>query len=339
MTEFAIAIVLGAAFACGVVLVSTRVPRVSAPTLSRRVAPYLRDIADPRGLTPLAPAPIDWRSRRDRLIGALGGAARIERRLRQAGWTLDAAVFRARQLTWVVIGVAVGALVVVGLVLVGRAVPAAVVLPAVTGLSAAALYDFRLTSAARRRRARVEDELPTLLEFLSLCLAAGEGLRDALHRVGEIGSGELTVEVRRAVLDSGTGSNLSDALVDLGRRLDVPPLSRALEHLVAAIDRGAPLAGVLQAQAADAREDAKRSLIEQAGKKEIAMLFPRNVRNRYYRCLTNNAPRVGVASSEAQSAPASYDPPTRPSRALWQRSPQRPPALSDRQARISRLPV
>ena len=43
---------------------------------------------------------------------------------------------------------------------------------------------------------------------------------------------------------------------------------------VAAIDRGAPLAQVLQAQAADAREDAKRVLIEKAGRKEIYMLLP-----------------------------------------------------------------
>jgi len=160
------------------------------------------------------------------------------------------------------------------LALAGRLTAGAAVLPPVAASAAAALVDLRLTSAARRRRARVEEELPTILEFLSLCLAAGEGLRDALQRVGEIGSGELTVEIRRAVLDSGTGSNLSDALLDLGRRLDVPALSRAIEHLVAAIDRGAPLAGVLQDQAGDAREDAKRSLIEQAGKKEIAMLFP-----------------------------------------------------------------
>ena len=173
-----------------------------------------------------------------------------------------------------VVGALAGGVVLVVLALAARLTPGAALLPPVAALSAAALLDLRLTSAARRRRARVEEELPTLLEFLSLCLAAGEGLRDALRRVGEIGSGELTVEIRRAVLDSGTGSNLSDALLDLGRRLDVPALSRALEHLIAAIDRGAPLAGVLQAQAGDAREDAKRSLIEQAGKKEIAMLFP-----------------------------------------------------------------
>ncbi|WP_413353622.1 type II secretion system F family protein [Microbacterium sp. 1P06AB] len=274
LTQVALAIVLGGAFASGLVLVATRIPRLAAPTLSRRIAPYLRDIADPRGLTPLAPVPGDWRARRDRLMASVGGAARLEHRLRQAGWTQDAAGFRARQLTWVVVGALLGGVVVVILTVSGRLTPGAAVLPPVLALSAAALVDFRLTAAARRRRTRVEEELPTLLEFLSLCLAAGEGLRDALHRVGEIGSGELTVEIRRAVLDSGTGSNLSDALLDLGRRLDVPALSRAIEHLVAAIDRGAPLAGVLQAQAGDAREDAKRSLIEQAGKKEIAMLFP-----------------------------------------------------------------
>ena len=82
LTELALAIVLGGAFAAGVVLVSTRIPRLAAPTLARRIAPYLRDIADPRGLTPLASAPADWRARRDRLIASLGGAARLEHRLR-----------------------------------------------------------------------------------------------------------------------------------------------------------------------------------------------------------------------------------------------------------------
>lgn len=274
ITELAIAVVLGGVLAAGVVLLASRVPRLSAPTLSRRIAPYIRDVADPRGLTPLVAPGAPWRVSRDRLVASLGGTAGIERRLRQAGRAADAGGHRTRQLAWALVGGLGGGIVVVLLVLFDRGTPAAALLPLAAGLGAATLFDARLTAAARRRRSRVEEELPTVLEFVSLCLAAGEGLRDALRRVGEIGSGELTAEVRRAVLDSGTGSNLSDALVDLGRRLDVPALSRAVEHLVAAIDRGAPLAGVLQAQAGDAREDAKRSLIEQAGRKEIAMLFP-----------------------------------------------------------------
>ena len=41
-----------------------------------------------------------------------------------------------------------------------------------------------------------------------------------------------------------------------------------------AIERGTPLADVLRAQAQDARDNAKRELMETAGKKEIAMLAP-----------------------------------------------------------------
>jgi len=275
-THAALAIVLGGAFGAGILLAAVRVPRWSAPSLSRRIAPYLRDIADPRGLTPLSAASLreHWGARRDRLVAALGGAAGVERRLRQAGWDQDATRFRAVQLAWTIVGAAIGGAVVVVLVLAGRVTPPAALLPVLAGFGAAALCDLRLTAAARRRVARVQEELPTVLEFLALCLAAGEGMRDALRRVGEIGSGELTGELRRAVVDSGTGSSLVDALLQLSRRVDDPALARTVDHLVAAIDRGAPLAQVLQAQAADAREDAKRTLIEQAGRKEIMMLLP-----------------------------------------------------------------
>lgn len=274
LTVLAYAIILGGAFAAGVALVATRVPRLAAPSLSRRIAPYLRDIADPRGLTPLVGAPATVRAWRDRLVASLGGATGIERRLRQAGRTTDAAGFRAQQLGAVVIAGLAGGALAVALALAGRMSPVVAALPLVSGALGAVLWDLRLSAAARRRKARIETELPTVLEFLALCLAAGEGLRDALARVGAIGSGDVTSELRRAVLESGTGSNLADALLDTARRLDVPTLSRALEHVVAAMERGAPLAEVLLAQAGDAREDAKRILIEQAGRKEIGMLFP-----------------------------------------------------------------
>ncbi len=275
-THAALAVVLGGAFGAGVLLAAVRVPRWSAPSLSRRIAPYVRDIADPRGLTPLSASSLreHWHARRDRLIAMLGGAAGIERRLRQADWDQDATRFRAGQLAWTIVGGAIGGAGVIVLVLIGRMTPPAALLPVLAGFGAAALCDLRLTTAARRRVARVQEELPTILEFLALCLAAGEGMRDALRRVGEIGSGELTGELRRAVVDSGTGSSLADALSQLSRRVDDPALTRTVDHLVAAIERGAPLAEVLQAQAADAREDAKRTLIEQAGRKEILMLLP-----------------------------------------------------------------
>ncbi|MCC9053501.1 type II secretion system F family protein [Microbacterium sp. F2E] len=275
----ACAVILGAAFAAGALLIAQRIPRWAAPNLTRRIAPYLRDVADPVGLTPLQPAVAwrGWRSARDRLAAGWGGGASgdaLAQRLRQAGLAPDVVAFRATQLGWAVAGLAIGGVLAVVLTMSGRGGLIAVLLPPLLAVIAIVLCEQRLTARARRRVARLEEELPTVLEFLALCLAAGEGLRDALRRVGDVGSGVLTEELRAAVLASGTGSNLSDALLALGKNADSPALSRAIEHLVAAMDRGAPLAQVLQEQAVDAREDAKRALIESAGRKEILMLLP-----------------------------------------------------------------
>lgn len=274
LIDVALAVVLGGALATGLLLAAVRIPRWSAPTLAARIAPYVRDVSDPQGITPLAPSLRSWRDRRDRWVSTFGGAESVHRRLGQAGWSTDAVAFRGRQLGWAVAGTAAGAALVVALAVADRLSPGLALLPPLTGFAAAALYDFRLTLAARRRTTRIEEELPTVLEFLSLCLAAGEGLRDALRRVGDVGSGELTIELRAVVLATGTGTTLTDALAELARRVDLPALSRAVDHLIAAVERGAPLATVLQAQASDAREEAKRVLIEQAGRKEIQMLLP-----------------------------------------------------------------
>lgn len=285
MTDAALALVLGGAFGIGVWSLLALAPRWGAPSLARRIAPYVRDVTDPRGATPW-PSPGDpagilagsarslWVAAQERLGVALGGSETIARRLTQAGWTMDVAAFRGRQLAWGLAGIVVGGLVIVGLALAGRLTAAAVLLPPVFGVIGAVLCDARLTAASRARVSRIEDELPTVLEFLALCLAAGEGLLDSLHRIGAVGAGELTAEVRGTVLAVSTGSSLSDALGALSRRLQVSALTRAVDHLVAAIDRGAPLAQVLQAQANDAREEAKRGLIERAGRKEIYMLIP-----------------------------------------------------------------
>lgn len=279
-TDLAAALILGGALGGGLLLLVTRLPRIGAPSLTRRIAPYLRDIADPRGLTPLsssAPARAAWIAVRERLGRMAGGADAVARRLRQAGLPASpthVAAFRARQLLWAVAGLTCGGLLVVGVVLTGRFTPIAAALPLVVAVAAALVCEALLTRAARVRVGRVQDELPTVLEFLALCLSAGEGILDALRRVGAVGAGELTAEIRAVVLAVGTGSTLTDALSALARGLDVSALTRAVDHVIAALDRGAPLAQVLQAQAADARDDAKRTLIEAAGRKEILMLLP-----------------------------------------------------------------
>lgn len=282
LSSMALAVVLGTAFGLGVWLLVALLPRWRALPLERRIAPYVRDVTDPRGVTPwLATdawaAPTLGRAFAAagiRFAGLFGSSATIERRLAQAGRSGGVEEFRARQLAWGIGGLLAGSVVLIGVTLAGRFTPVAASVPVIAAVAGVVLCDALLQRAAKARRARLQEELPPVLEFLGLCLAAGESLLDALRRVGSIGSGELSRELAGVVLETGTGSSLGESLGALSRRLELPAFSRAVDQLVAAIERGAPLVQVLQAQAGDAREAARHELIERAGRSEILMLIP-----------------------------------------------------------------
>lgn len=280
LTDLAIAVLCGAAFGLGCWSLLMMTSRWGARSLVQRVAPYVRDIVPEAAMVGIAPGGGGALLRdiavrpRDRMAGILGGSASIARRLAQAGRDGGVEGFRGRQLAWGLAGLLAGALGVVALALAGALTPPAFAVPILAGVGAMLACDVALSAAARRRATRIQEELPTVLEFVSLCLAAGEGLLDSLRRVTAAGTGEFLGELRAAVIETGTGSNLADALGRVSWRLQLPGVTRAVDQLVAALDRGAPLAGVLQAQASDAREEGKRALIERAGRNEIGMLLP-----------------------------------------------------------------
>ena len=65
-----------------------------------------------------------------------------------------------------------------------------------------------------------------------------------------------------------------DMLQELADRTRIDSLSRFVDGLIVAIERGTPLADVLRAQAVDVREAGRRQLLEAGGRKEIAMMIP-----------------------------------------------------------------
>jgi tight adherence protein C len=278
-------LILGAGLGLGLWMLVSLVPILRRPLLLHRVAPYVldvsagaRDLVARRRVSPTRVLGVVASPIGDRLAPAvhalLGAPEGIRRRLRQAASTEAVADFRGRQLRWAVIGVTAGAaLGVAGAMRGGHpALPAALAaLGAAIGAFAA---DWLLQRRAKRRLARVASELPSILEFLSLSLAAGEGLQDALRRVGAAGSSALGRELAGVVADAAAGTSLSSALATLADELGHPAVTRAVEQMRGALERGTPLAQTLQAQALDARDAAKRDLLEAAGRKEIAMLVP-----------------------------------------------------------------
>ena len=276
------AVVCGAGIGLGLWVIVALAPRMTRPRLAGRVAPYLADISASarEALAPPAPGPlpvvglffVPVIERGQRLLGKLlGGAEVTARRLRQSGSPLTVAAFRSRQLLWGLAGAALG-----------LALGWALGLPVVAGFAALStgaiagvlLPDQLLQRAARARLARLDDELPVVLEFLTLCLSAGEGVVDALRRVARISHGDLAAELSGVVAAVGTGLPFGETLSSLARDLDLPAFTRCVDQLLGALDRGTPLAEVFRAQAQDAREESKRHLLESAGKKEIGMLVP-----------------------------------------------------------------
>jgi tight adherence protein C len=284
--DLALPVVFGVTLGLGLWSIVSRLPALARPRLAGRLAPYLLDlspearrlhfraVADPLPVIGVLAMPaLDLFQR---AFGSLlGGAGRTALLLRQAGSRLAVEAYRLRQLAWTATGAALAGTAAALGGLAGSASPAALVAAPLVGAGGGLLLlDRLLVRSGRRRAARLESELPTVLEFLALSIAAGEGVHDALRRVARVGSGELSGELSRALAEVEVGVPLAVALARVGDELRIPALTRCLAHLVAALDRGSPLADLLRTQAADAREEARRALIESAGKKEILMLLP-----------------------------------------------------------------
>lgn len=282
----ALALLLGVLLGLGAWIALSAIPRIGRPRLAERVAPYIADVsvearamlasrsADPTPVLGVMAGPA-VRRLRDVVISWLGGPETVARRLRQAGSSATVERFRGEQLAWGAIAFAAAA--AIALFAPGFAslpAPVRLAAPLVAAALGVVARDWLLQRSARRRLDRISEELPTVLEFLTLSLTAGEGMLDALRRVARIGSGELPREFSGVVAAVGTGVPLTEAITGLRDALDHPQLSRALDQVLGALDRGAPLASVLASQAGDAREQAKRTIIETAGRKEIAMLVP-----------------------------------------------------------------
>jgi tight adherence protein C len=210
-----------------------------------------------------------------RIESLLGGSASVRRRLLRAGKAPDVERFRAEQVLWGAVGLLVG-LLVGSLVWFGQG--GSVVRPVLIVLcsvgAGVVARDQWLSREATVREQRMLAEFPTIAELLALAVGAGEGAVGALERVCRLSHGDLSAELSRCLADARAGANLPTALQGLADRTGLMSLSRFVDGMVIAVERGTPLAEVLRAQAQDVRETGRRSVMEAGGKKEIAMMVP-----------------------------------------------------------------
>ncbi len=231
-------------------------PITPFPTLERLMAPVLRDGA--------------------RWIERWGSPTQeLKARLLRAGDDLTVEQFRAHQVVWSVGGLVVGTFFALVLAATRGSSPVALlVLIAAAGVGGAIAKEYLLTRAIAQREARIVAELPTVAELLALSVAAGEGAVGALERVSRSTHGVMADELKSTLAASRTGTPLAQALAALADRTGAVPLRRFADGVATAVERGTPLADVLRAQAQDVRSAGRRALMEEGGKREIAMMVP-----------------------------------------------------------------
>lgn len=276
--------ILGFLVGAGLLLTWFGLPRHRQAGLADRVLPYLKDTPRPSNLlagdvqttgvfaTLFAPLVGELSGHVERVMG---GAPSVRRRLLRAGVAPDVDRFRAQQVIWGVTGgLVMLALGTLSFVARGSSPVLVVLLTAIGIASGVVAADVYLTHRANKREERMLSEFPTVAELLALAVGAGEGAVGALERVCRLSRGELSDELRRCLADARAGASLHVALQGLADRTGLMSLTRFVDGIVIAVERGTPLADVLRAQAQDVREEGRRAIMEAGGKKEIAMMVP-----------------------------------------------------------------
>ena len=275
-------LILVGTFALGVWLVVQAIPTRTPPSLAERVAPYLVSgqapfsiaqsvpprIALPPGLVSLA------QFLGVHLTRMTGGEKTIQRRLDLLGRGQSHEEFRLEQVVWGLAGATAALAIVAVRGIAAGELLASAFLIALGGVGGVLARDQALTRSVHLRTERLRTELPTVVEMLAMAVGAGASLTSALERVRAVGHGVMADELGRVLDDTRVGLPLAPALQQMAARNDINEVSRFVDAVVVATERGTPLSDVLAAQAGDARESGRRALIEAGGRKEIGMMVP-----------------------------------------------------------------
>ncbi|HBJ72774.1 MAG TPA: pilus assembly protein TadB [Actinobacteria bacterium] len=274
MSSSATGAVLGLLGAIGLTLVISRLLVLRPPSMLERIAPFVPPTAQLHSRVRAVPGVGEVLMALLRpMLDIKMAKEPLELRLANAG-RIGVDRYRIDQASAIGIGATGGA--ILGSLLVARgASPVCLPLLICSGALAGAMCIDRLLShGIRIRKEQLARELPAVAELLAFAVAAGESPAAAVERVCSTVGGELSKEFDRCLADVRSGQSLDLALGSLAARAGSPEVERFIDAVVIAMERGSPLAEVLRAQAADVRAADRRSLMEMASRKEVAMLIP-----------------------------------------------------------------
>ncbi len=232
------------------------VERVQTPLVQRIFGPFAGGLRNT--LSRLYPSSETDRVHADLLKAGLTGSLRAEE-------------FVAVQVGSIMLGFAVGLIALVsGVVGVKMGLGMLLILPIIGGLAPSYWLRFRI----KKRRERVTNDLPDLLDLMTISVAAGLGLEQAMQVSCARFESPVCDELRLTLREMELGLSRQDALENMKLRTDIDDLVTFAVVLSQADALGLPIGRVLQAQADEMRDKRRQRAREKAAKVPVKILFP-----------------------------------------------------------------
>lgn len=133
---------------------------------------------------------------------------------------------------------------------------------------------FMLSKKVTKRGGTIENDMPEILDLLSVSVSAGLGFDQALLYVTERCQGPLSDELAVTQREIRMGRSRSAALNALADRCNVEALRLFVSSITQAETLGIPISNILQAQAESVRQNHKQKVEEKAAKLPVKILIP-----------------------------------------------------------------
>lgn len=136
------------------------------------------------------------------------------------------------------------------------------------------LFRFVIKSKASKRQNAILDQLPELLDLLSISVGAGLGFNQAFQYISEQCEGPLAEEFVFAGNAMALGRSRRAALEEMASHCDIDELRTFVSAVIQADEMGISLRNILVTQAQEARHAKRMRTEEKAQKIPIKMLLP-----------------------------------------------------------------
>lgn len=134
--------------------------------------------------------------------------------------------------------------------------------------------DLLVFNTGTKRQARIQIDLPNVMDQLLISVEAGLGFEVAMARVGNSGTGPLAEEMVRTLQDIQSGRTRREAYKALAGRSTVQDLKSFVGAIVQAEAQGLSISRVLKPQADQMRVKRRLRAEEKAMKLPVAVVFP-----------------------------------------------------------------